>query len=147
MAETSHYRVVQPPIAFEDRLQTIFAPPHKYPTFFSDPAYLLKTLLPCTIPIIIALEFVRRIFDEEISKHGLLAGIREGGDPELNFLKVLPTLKKAVKILTREQKRALKEEEYLKSIPEEEKEYLLDMRLLINDKIEEVSRTINEEGN
>lgn len=110
----------------------------------SDPNYLVHHLHPCTVPLVIALEFIRKIYDEEISKHGLLAGIRDGEDKELNFLKVLPTMKKAIKILTNKEKKALKEEEYLKSLPEEEREYLLDMRLILNDKIEEIKRIIDE---
>lgn len=94
----------------------------------------------------VSLELIRRIHDEEITKHALLAGISESRDPNLSFLKALPTIKKAIKILTREQKRAKREEELLNSLPEEEKEYLLDTRLIISDQIQELTEIITREG-
>jgi hypothetical protein len=140
------YHTILPSQSLESRLQAILLPAEKYPAVASDPSYLLRHLLPCTVPLVVSLEFIRRIHDEEITKHALLAGISESGDPNLSFLKALPMVKKAIKILTREQKRAQREEELLKSLPEEEREYLLDMRLIINDQIQELTEVINQEG-
>jgi hypothetical protein len=133
--------------SFESKLQSILLPSEKYPSLTSDPEYLLHHLLPCTIPLVVALEFLRKLFDEEIGKHGLLAGAgAEGSDPILSFLKVLPVLKKAIKVLTSTQKKALKEEEYLNSISEKEKEYLLDMRIILKNRYEEIFEILEQES-
>ncbi len=107
---------------------------------------LLRHSLPCLIPLIISLDLIRRIMDEEISKQNLLTGISKGGDPELSFIKVPPVTKKAAPILTVEEKRLLKEKEYLDSLPLAERQYLLDMRLVIREEKNELYQLIDQEG-
>lgn len=145
--ENHKLQIKQPLPLLDHKLKIVLESSYKYPKYFSDALLLLRSIIPSSLPLVVSLEFIRKLYDEEISKQGLLSNISKGGDPELSFIKVPPVVKKMQKILTPEEKRLLKEEEYLNSISLEERQYLLDMRIILKDKFDEILRlAIQPEG-
>jgi hypothetical protein len=138
---------MDPSVPLETRLAATIQPSLKYDPTLSDISALMKTALPSAVPLIYAMEFARRVIDEDIVKRNMLIKIQKGEDPDLAFLKVRGDTPSTAEDASRkeEEARKKKEAEFLNGLPVRERAYLQDRRIDINDMIQEILK-LTEEG-
>lgn len=118
----------------KDCLNNIKRQSSSYTTEFSNIEVLLKRVTPCSVPIIMALEFARKIIDEELARQSIFDDIANGTHEDLQYLK-------SSRVTSASGSRAgtaAREDAFLKSLPPDERQYLLDMQMTINLAVDDV---------
>jgi hypothetical protein len=124
-------------------LENIKRPSSTYTAEFGHIESLLKTVTPCSVPIILAFEFMRRVIDEELAKQSIFSAIEDGTNEDLQFLKSSRT---STATGSRVNTAAAREDAYLRGLPPEERQYLLDMQMTINLAVDDVLEAFEVEG-
>jgi len=114
-------------------LDNIKRPSSTYTTEFSDIEALMTRVTPCSVPLLIALEFTRKVIDEELARQSIYTAIANGTHEDLQFLKSSRASTAASRVST-----ASREEAFLKGLPADERRYLQDMQMTINLAVDDV---------
>ena len=127
---------------FKECLENIKRPSSSYTKEFGNVEVLLKGIVPASIPIVLTLEFLRKLIDEELAKQSIFTAIESGKAEELGFLKSSRTSTAASSRLNT----AAREDAFLRGLPEDERRYLLDMQMSINLAVDDVLEALEVEG-
>jgi hypothetical protein len=113
-----------------------------YTSEFGNIETLLKRVAPCSVPLLMALEFSRKIIDEELSRQAIYAAIAEGTHEDLQYLKSSRSSTAASSRIGT----AAREDAFLRGLPADERQYLLDMQMTINLAVDDVLEAFENEG-
>ena len=86
---------------------------------------LMKTVLPVALPLVLILEFSRRVIDEDIHKRDLMDKINNGENEELAFLR---TTVNTASTASEADKRRKLDSDYFDSLSSGERFYLMEMK-------------------
>lgn len=128
---------------FKECLDNIKKQSSTYTTEFSNIESLLKHVAPCSVPIILAFEFIRKVIDEELAKQSIYSAIENGTNEDLQYLKSSRT---STAVGSRATTAGAREDAYLRSLPPEERQYLLDMQMTLNLAVDDVLEAFEIEG-
>lgn len=133
----------QPSVDLLTRFASVLKSSIRFDETFSDVASIMKCAAPSAVPLLLAMEFARRVLDEEIIKCNILSNIERGEDTDLAFLRTKPdtidedddpSKREAIRKAEKERKEA----EFLNSLPSRERAYLMERKVDIARIIQEV---------
>lgn len=127
--------------SLRESLDNILRPSSTYTTVLGNVEILLKTVTPCSVPLLLVFEFIRKVVDEELAKQSILRAIADGTS-DLSFLKSSRSSSAAASRVTT----ASREEAFLRGLSEQERRYLLDMQMTINLAVDDVLEAFEVDG-
>lgn len=138
---------MDPTVDLETRLATTLKSSGRFDDAMTELGTLLRSVIPAAVPVIFAMEFARRVVDEDIIKRDMMIRINKGEDADLNFLRTRASTPDVDdEEAKREAELAAKEAAFLSSLPSRERTYLVEKKIDITDMIQEILK-LTDSGN